>query len=225
MSMAEYVVPFATDEDVVIREVTDFVLICPRDQMVASGSDGLLQSVDRWILHSSSVDFAAQGVQPGQAVLLSGPVTHFRAPGELMFVEECGSGWVRMRRKGLGAGAGNPPGPPQGLSGVEFSVLTLAPQILAASEDIGRRLGIGNGEGGRLASDLEDLGELRDATVLTVLHRLCLAMARPMGDEPDVFALKAERLKVELDEVLARLVVHWKGMSDVTTRFHTRIGR
>src|SRR5947199_54246 len=49
---------YATDEDIVLRASADFALLCPRDQKLASGTDGTFMPDDRWTLHSTAVDFA-----------------------------------------------------------------------------------------------------------------------------------------------------------------------
>ncbi len=49
--------PYATDEDVALRASSDFLLLCPRDQKVACGSDGLLAPASPWSLFSPSIDF------------------------------------------------------------------------------------------------------------------------------------------------------------------------
>lgn len=222
---------YATDEDVVLRASADFVMLCPRDQMVASGLDGVFESADRWTLSSSTVDFEGQGVARGQVVQLVGPPAGFGPPGELMVVESVDAGSVLLRRKGQGAGVGQPPGPVSGLTGVEFVVATLGPQIKRVCDDLNRRFGIDERRVGRRSVDLADPGALRDAAVLGVLHGQYLDMSREAGGTSDVFAAKARLIKTELDELLARTVVHWASPFDqgggvaVTSRFSTRLSR
>jgi hypothetical protein len=213
---------YATDEDVALRASADFGMLCPKDQRLASGTDGAFDPSDRWALVSGTVDFAAQGVEPGQVVQLVGPVGVIRPPGESLVVESVAPGSVRLRRKGQASGVGQPPAPAEGLVGVEFVITTLGPQIESASFDLDRRFGIG-----RRLSELADPREVRDAVVLTVLPRQYLAMSREAGTSQDVLAAKAQALKGELDESLGRLVVHGTGEAGdvVSTRFHTRISR
>jgi hypothetical protein len=210
---------YATDEDVALRASADFGLLCPRDQRLAYGTDGAFEPSDRWTLISGTVNFAAQGLVPGQVVQLLGPTGAFRASGESLVVDAVGGGSVRLRRKGQASRVGQPPGPAEGLAGVEFLAATLGPQLAAASYDLGRWLGIGD------APSPSDPRELRDVVVLTVLHRQYLAMSREAGASPDALAAKAAVLRAELDERLGRLVLHWSDDSAPTTRFHTRISR
>ncbi|WZO98183.1 hypothetical protein EP7_005239 [Isosphaeraceae bacterium EP7] len=222
---------YATDEDVAVRAAADFMLLCPHDQVVVQGSDGVLGPADRWLLRSGTVDFTARGVVAGQVVRLLRPVTAFRPPGESLAVDRAvaGSG-VLLRRLGQGSGAGQTPGPDAGVTGVEFRIVTLAPQIAAATSDLNRRLGVDPSLAGRRPGDLSDPRELRDAVVLTVLYRRYLDLARGDGRSEGTFVAKASLFKAELDELLARLIVHWKpadpsGWSVPASRFSTRISR
>jgi hypothetical protein len=218
-------ITFAIDEDLAIRELVDLPLICPRDQVLALGTDGLFQAGDPWTLRASGVAFDSRGIRGGELVHLSGPTSRFRPPGELLVVESAGVEWLRLRRKGFSVGEGSPPGLDAGLEGVEYAVMTLRPQLTDASHEIARRLGISDLVEGRRPSDLEDVGALRDVVVLCVLHRLHQSMAREAGRNPDIFAMKAERLKSELGETLSRLVLHWAGSAIPSSGFQTRIGR
>src|SRR5437762_9727881 len=120
---------YATDEDIAIRASSDFLLLCPRDQKLASGTDGMFASSGRWTLTSPTVDLASCGIAAGNVVQLLGPSAYFKVPGETLVVATVATGALGLRRKGEAAGIGQPPGPPTGLSGVEFIVATLAPQI------------------------------------------------------------------------------------------------
>lgn len=200
---------FASDEDVALRAPSDFALLCPRDQSLASGLDGAFGAGGGWTLTSGSADFAASGIAPGHVVQLVGPTTIFRPPGDHLVVSSVAPGAVVLRRKGQGAGVGRPPGPTGGAVGVEFLILTLGPQLVSASLDVARRFGIDDRVPGRRPSDLNDPGELRDATVLTALHRRYLDLARDPADRGDAMAAKAAAIRSELDDSLARLVVHW----------------
>lgn len=228
MSSAQII--YATDEDLAIRASADFPLLCPRDQKLASGIDGAFDPVDRWTLRSATVDFAAQGVAPGQVVQLIGPMGLFRPPGELLAIESVNSGGVTLRCKGQVVGVGQPPAPSAGLSGVEFLITTLGPQIERACYELDRRYGIDNHVAGHHGSDLYDPREVRELVVLTVLQRQYLAMSRDTGSPSDALAAKASVLQAELDELLARVVVHWSageaaGGPAATARFQTRIAR
>jgi hypothetical protein len=158
-------------------------------------------------------------------------VTLFRPPGEALAIASVSPGAVTLRRKGQPAGVGQPPGPDAVVTGVAFLVTTLGPQIERASYDLNRRYGIDDLIAGRRAADLYDPREVNEATVLTVLHRQYLSMSRETGEHRDTFAAKAELIKAELDELLARVVVHWlpavaAGPRETSTaRFSTRLSR
>jgi hypothetical protein len=227
--MAE--ISYATDEDVALRASADFAILTPRDQKLAYGLDGSFDPSDRWTLRSSSVDFSAVGLVAGQVVQLLGPVQQFRPPGETLVVVGTTGTYVTLRRKGQARGVGQPPSPSSGLVAVEFLIATLSPQIARASFDLDRRFGISDLMPGHRSSDLVDPRELREAAVLTVLHRQYLAMSRDAGGtNQDVLAAKAEAVKAELDEQIGRLAVHWRTISgvvgdDPSTRFSSRISR
>jgi len=220
---------YATDEDVALRASADFALLCPRDQKLAYGTDGSFNPADRWTLLSTTVNFAAQGVAAGQLLFLTAPVATFKPPGEALVVVSISAGAVTLRRKGQPAGLGQPPSPAAGLTGVEFTALSLAPQVGRAGEDLNRRYGIDDLLAGRRTTDLADPKEIRDAVVLTVLHRQYLDMSRESGANPDIFAAKAGPIKAELDDLLARVVVRWNpagGLAEPSTsRFTTRLTR
>lgn len=230
MTTAMIPIPFATDEDVALRASADFAILCPRDQKVASGTDGAFFASDRWTLTSTTVDFHALGVAAGQVVQIE--ATGSGQPGgEGLAVVSTAPGSVTLRRKGQPSGVGMPPGPAAGLGGVRFKVTTLGPQIALATADINRRFGIANGlYPGRNASELADPGELRDAVVLTVLYRQYLDASREVDGPTDSFAAKARAAKADLDDLLARLALHWNrargdDLGPPTTRFSTRMSR
>ena len=62
--------------------------------------------------------------------------------------------------------------------------------------------------------------------MLTVLYRQYLELARFSAERDDPFAAKGRLLKAELDELLARAVVHWaSAATPAVTHFSTRISR
>jgi hypothetical protein len=228
---------FATDEDLCLRLGEDFARVAPLDQAVASGNDGAFGPGDRWTLTSPSVpSFAAQGGLPGMVALVSPPRRGLGPELQALAVDSVAAG-VTLRRKGLAPGAGQPPAPVGGASGVQFTVVTMTPQLLRATYEIDRRLGIDDLVPGRRVADLYDADELRDATLLTVLWKLYEASAREGSGEAKEGAAaamwaKARAIKAELDEVLARLSVHWNTLAarhgaaaPPSTRFGTRISR
>jgi hypothetical protein len=221
---------YATDEDVAIRVPADFTLICPKDQVFASGTDGVFASTDRWTLTSPSVNFDSQAVAPGQVVQLLGPTSLIRPPGDMLVVESVSGNSMVLRRKGQHAGIGQPPVPIEGAMNVEFLIASLHPQIESAAYDLNRRYGIDDLVAGRRSSDLYDPREVRDAVVLTVLKRRYLDLCREGGSLSDTFAAKADAAQKELESLLGRAVVHWKfgesgGAASSTNRFSTRLER
>ena len=223
---------YATDEDVAIRAPADFLALCPRDQAVAGGSDGLFLAGDPWTLRSPSVDFAAAGVGPGQVVRLAG--TGFGPQGECFAVDRVGPGGLTVRRKGQGPGQGRPPSAGSALSGVESAARTLAPQLDRACLDLDHRLGIDADVPGRRPADLRDPRSLAEAAVLLVLSRQYLDLARRFGgsaDEPeDWYGAKARATRAELDDVLDRLVLRWNAPAGPDpaaprSRFGVRLSR
>ncbi len=220
-------ISFATDEDVALAASSDFCLICPRDQKLACGTDGYFDPTDRWTLQSPSADFAALGVTPGMVVQLTGPTSAFRPPGELLVISKVAPGSATLRRKGQLAGLGQPPSPVSGLVGVEFLITSLVPQIARASDELGCQLGLGSCAsmtGPALSSG--ELRELRDLTVLTVIVRQYLDVCRDPGGKPDALAAKAEAVRAELDEKMARATVRrGGGTAGEALRFSSRISR
>lgn len=231
--MALLDVMYATDENMRVRLGPDFFTLAPRDQRIAHGTDGEFDVSDRWTLTSASVDFEAQGVAAGMVVQLVKRDV-FAQPSESFAVDAVDGSSATLRRIGQAAGLGQPPGPVAGTTGVTFTIVTLSPQIEDASYDINRRFGVDPVHPGRTPGDFYDLREVRQATVLTAAHRQYLAMAREAseGDRESYYG-KAASYKAELDDTLARLVVHWQAMTGSGTqvaepsssRFGTRISR
>ena len=231
-------IAYANDEDVALRASTDFSALCPRDQVLAAGSDGAFTAHDPWTLTSATVDFAAFGLAPGLLARLTKPTSAFGPGGELFAIYAVSPGEITLRRKGQPAGVGQPPSSAGGLAGVEFVVRTLGPQIALASYDLNRRFGIDDFVAGRRSVDLYDPHQLREAVVLTVLAHQYLDQSRQFAgriadasETPgDVYAAKAKIARAELDEVLDRLALKWNEMdvasrAIATTRFSTRIVR
>lgn len=214
---------FATDEDIALRASADFAMICPRDQKLASGTDGVFFPGDRWTLISQSADFQAQGVAPGQVVQLVGPVSAFHPPGEALVVASVSGHSVTLRRKGQPAGTGHPPAPAGGLVGVEFLASTLEPQIASAGAEVALRLGLS--ATAPLAAPF-DRRQLCEVAVLMVLHRQYLEKSRdPGGANPDGLAAKAQSIKGELDERLAEVEARGRSRDGTPARLSARICR
>ncbi len=227
-------IAYATDEDIALRASADFAALCPRDQTLAAGLDGAFAAADPWTLASASVDFAALGLVPGLVARLGKPTAAFGPGGELFAVGAVAPGRITLRRKGQAAGVGQPPSPPAGLTGVEFSVRTLGPQIALAGYDLDRRFGIDDRIAGSRPVDLYDPRQLREAVVLMVLARQYLDQSRqfasPSDAPEDWYSAKARIIKGELDDVLDGLALKWRacdlaGRTPATTPFSSRLSR
>jgi hypothetical protein len=222
---------YATDEDIALQTPSDFSILCPRDQTLASAGDGVFDPANPWTMLSPSVDFAGRGVQPGHVVQLIGPSNVYRPPGEAFVVDALGPHSVVLRRKGQGSGLGQPPGPANGLIAVEFLISTLGPQIESASYDLNRRYGIDDLIAGRRTCDLYDPREVREAVVLSVLSKRYVDLSRDGNSSNDSFVAKAEHAKEELSELLSRVVIHWgsavngSSTETVSSFFSTRLTR
>ncbi len=222
----------ATDEDVAVRASGDFPILCPKDQKLAYGTDGVFDAGSRWTLTSATVPFSTYGVADGHVIQLV-KAGVFSPPLEMFVVTSATTGNVVLRRKGMTDSTGQPPGPAAGTTGVTFTVATLYPQIEDASYDLYRRFGIDDAVAGRTAASLYDVREARQACVLTVLKNQYLAMARQAGESSDDFAAKAKKIEAELSDLLARLAIHWQSVSGwgaaasepATTRFGMRLSR
>jgi hypothetical protein len=216
---------YATDENIAIRASGDFSMLCPDWQKLAHAADGVFAAGLPWVLTSASVDFADAGVTAQHVVLLRKPNTVFKGGGELLAIDSATHNGIVLRRLGTSLNLGQPPAPTVGLTGVEFLIATLDPQIEEATFDLNRRFSIDPNIAGRMSGDVYDLRDLRQACVLTVLAQRYAAETR--GSEGD-FALKLTQVKQELAEVLARLQIRWgpSGTNAQSTNwFSTRIVR
>ena len=198
--------PYCTDEAIAIRAPGDFVAICPPDQRMAAGKAGTIPA-GGWALSDPGLDLSGAGITPGMLVHWAKSTPQGRAP-ELLAVDSFAGRAAVLRRKGLAAGQGDPPGGPAGLSAIEYAVPTLLPQIRKACYDINRRYGVDDFFLGRRQSDLFDPREVEDVAVLTVLANQYGAMARQTKD--DSFALKAKSAAAELQDLLRRVEVLWR---------------
>jgi hypothetical protein len=222
---------YATDEDIALRAPSDFMLLCPRDQRLASGTDGFVIPESASTLVSPSLDFQDQGVREGHLILLRKANSGLRASGEMFVAAKVESNTILLRRKGKEGGKIQPLATTNHpVNDIEYQIFTLEPQLGLASDDIEHRFGITNGRcPGRFQSELADVTELRDVVVLSVLYRQYLDMSRDLSS--DDFRAKSQTIKSELDETLGRLSLHWNNASErntigsSTTRFSTRMSR
>ena len=207
-------VVYCTDEAIAIRCNSDHQVLTPDANVIAEASDGEFAASDQWTLRSETVDFEDQGVEPGSLVNARGKHAAIKGSGTVFVVESVAGKTASLRRIGMVAGKGQPPAPAEGLTGVEFKVATLAPQIEQASDEINRRFGIDPAVASRSPEWAYDLRELEEATMLTVLLRQYTVDARTSDGD---FPLKIKEIKQVLDAALSRLQVKWGPRGDSQT--------
>ena len=197
---------YCTDEQIAVRAGGDFVLLCPKWQKLAFGLDGVFTAGTPWSLSSASASFVAAGISPGNVLWLQKPNTTDRGTGELFCVDSVTATSATLPRVGLASGTGLPPGG-SGLTGVEYTVLTLTPQIEDVSFWINRMWNIDPARPGRQPVDARDLRDIRDFCVLTVITRRLVA---ELQDKPNnAWALKLQGYREELSIVQARVDLRW----------------
>ncbi len=197
-----------TDEAIAIRVGMDFVAICPKGQKLADTTDGVLAG---WTLTSTNTgDFSTRGVVAGMVVWLE-KYSSTKVINELLVVDSVATTTLTLRRQGFASGVGEPPGGPSGLTGVVFSIVTLAPQIESVSYDLDRQYGLDDLIAGRRYVDLYDAREAEQACVLETACRAYFAAYRSAVN--DTFLSKAKLLKDEMDELRARVLIHWQPIS------------
>lgn len=215
---------FCTDEDIATRFRGDYESLCAREYL-ASGTDGAFSAGSPWTLTSASTHWISQGVIPGSVVALRSPATQFGSAGALLAVDSVaqdGSS-VTLRRLNMAAGTGLPPGV-GGVSNVSFAVPTMRGLIENATYDIERRYGINALISGRTVASMFDLREVRNLCVLTVVIPRFLDLARQASANQDLYFAKYGSLKSELDDLLARVVIHWTASPDPSSQT-ARVGR
>jgi hypothetical protein len=195
---------------------------------MAAGSDGVFAVGFPWVLTSASVNFQSHGVAPNQVVLLTAPKANFPGGGALLAIDSVSGSSITCRRLHKDLGVGQPPAPATGLTSVAFAVNTLDPQIEEASYDLKRRFAIDDSTGAnvnRQSAWMYDQRELRIATVLTVLlQRYTQETRTDRGD----FPAKVQRIRQELDDVLARIQVRWGpfgNSAEPSTLFSCKLAR
>lgn len=240
--MPDNATTYCNDEDVAIRAGADFAALVPVDISIAAGNDGAFDGADLWTLTSASVaSFATQGVAAGMVAVLALPRQGMASPDpQLLVVDSVATSGITLRLKGQPAGIGQPPSPPGGQSGIEFTVATLATEIDRATTDINHRFSIDAGVPGRAPSDIKRTTGLRDLCVLTVLWKRYLAIAQrgnpdatnvadPAAARAASYWAKAKMIRQELDDLLGRTAIEWTGVYGVPgpsgSRFGMRIGR
>lgn len=217
---------YCTDEDIATRARSDFVQLCNREYL-ASGTDGVFASGNRWQLTSAGSAFSTQGIGTGHVLFITKPSTVVGASGAIFAVDSAVGSAINLRRINMGLNVGDYIGPVGGATGVQFSVPTLMPQIELASYQLNKRFGINDIIAGRQPASLFDPRELRDVCVFTVLCDRYLDLAK-QSDKDDVWLKKSSTYRQLLGDLLSRASVHWAANPDPTretNRFTTKLVR
>jgi hypothetical protein len=195
------------DEDVAILDPIGFANLAPGSQDLAAGTDGVFAEGERWTLTSATADFAAQGVAAGCVVALTKPQVSFRQPGgDLYGVAGVSGTSVALRKLGRASGVGQPPAPAAGLEGVEFRVVSFAPQVEDESTEVRRSYDLDDDARG-LAKLMEAGEELRRLAALRVL-RWAYTTTQALKDT----------------DAEAKLGLWTTGLKDLTARLQLRWG-
>lgn len=216
---------FATDEDIVAIAGADYAALVPSSQRVAYGTDGVFAGVLPWVLTSSSVDFAVQGVTSGMVCQLTQPKSVFRGQGDLLACESASGGSLTLRRIGWPVGWGQPISPMSGVVGVEFTIETLGNQIEDVAYMLEERFAVDPRMANRNPQNMYDQRIFRRLTAYQVVLRQYEQMTR----NPDLeFSEKIKIYERRYREELEIAVVRWgpTGTSQPSTSFNqTRLSR
>jgi hypothetical protein len=216
---------YCTDEDIAVRAGGDFVALCPSWQQMAGGTDGSFANGSPWVLTSTAVNFQSNGVCPNQVIQLTAPKMQYPGGGILLAIDSVSGNAITLRRLHKDLSVGQPPAPAAGLTGVNFVINTLDPQIEEASFDLKRRFGIDENVFPRTSSLIYDLRDLRMATVLSVLLARYTQEAR--GERGD-FPQKIGQIRSELQTILDRVQVRWGPLGnsmEPSTLFSCKLSR
>ena len=201
---------YCSDEDLAIAAPGDFSQLIPVAQVIAKGADGIFaaSSGGGWTLTSATNNFTSQGVLSGNVLQIRGPQSSFPSTDILGIASSSGTA-VTLRRPGMPAGLGQPPGPAAGVTGVQFLVGTLYPQIERASYDLRKTFDLDDLVPGRQFTDMYDPRELQEACIALVLARQYRDMARHVGKMEDFYE-KSKNHQADYARIIQRTQVHMK---------------
>jgi hypothetical protein len=157
-------------------------------------------------MSSASVNFQAQGVTSNHVVWLNAPKGQYPGGGHFLAVDSASGNSITLRRVHQDLNIGQPPGPATGVTGVNFTINTLGPQIEEATYEVKRQFGIDENIYPRSSNWVYDIREFRIVTILNVLwNRYTQESRTDRGD----FEKKVDRIRMELREVIDRIQVRW----------------
>lgn len=226
MALTSPTLLYCTAEDVYQLAVGDYAIVRPEAQKVAAGVDGVFAAADRWTLTSASTNFETRGAKAGLVIELAKGGGRPSAKDTLAVSSVSGTS-ITLKRCGIDAGQGEPPAPSAGLSGVEFRIHTLDPQIRRVSSELNRDYGVDELVTGRRSSDLYDPTQLTYACALWTVRDLYLAAARSGGRDADGLWAKYRECAEQLEALLERVSVAWAPQSSgvVTSKRYSRVIR
>ena len=201
---------YCSDEDLAIAAPGDFAQIIPTAQTLAKGSDGVFSATSggSWVMTSSSNNFATQGIMVGHVLQVRGPQATYPTT-DILAVTSVSGGSITLRRPGMPAGLGTPPGPAAGVTGVTFLVGTLYPQVERASYDLKKTFDLDDLVPGRQFADMYDTRELQEACIALTLSRQYRDMARHVGKMEDFYE-KSKNHQADYLRFVQRTQLHMK---------------
>jgi hypothetical protein len=202
-----------TDEDIADREPSDYFLVAPKNQELTAGVDGVFASNDRWNLKSVSADFRDPAIATGSMIKVTFPATGLGNNNRPVVRERVRQFAVEipdpldddvtkllLRRQGLAAMEGEPPGPIGGATALRFVSLTVQPQIRQSARFLLQKYKTAIAKNAITQDDFEN------AAITLTLWNLYKAQCRMFGDKVnDDFAAKATAYRTELDAIYANL--------------------
>lgn len=222
---------FADDESIWLRAHGDYDEIAPASQRVARGTDGAFAADSRWTLTSSSATFTSSGVAAGMVVKLTtatrGASALFPPSGMSFVVESVDSETaLTLRRPGMAASEGDPPGPAAGADSITYEVVTVRPQIEFVTYRLRQQYQIDENLSRRAYADLYDPREVEEVCCQRVLGYLYKSAWSE--DSGDVYKAKMADAFACAREVESRTLVRWGSAGDEqppNSPFSTRLSR
>lgn len=223
MASSRLDVVYCNDEELFVIGGADWATVVPGSNRMAAGVDGVFAAGSPWVLTSASNDFVGQKVTAGMVVELRGAKVA-QAP-QYLAVETVATNALTLRRPGAALGEGLGPGTAAGLTGVEFLIKTLKPQIETAAFHLNERFSVDPRLPRRTPGDIYDQRIFRRLTALFVLYNQYANLNRAKAGD---FADKVDWYRAEYEAELASATLRWGPRGDdqpPTNRFGTRLVR